>query len=82
MKHSKRKIVLITHGALGQGGVLNQADLSLLIGFSAGTVGKYIKEFQLEHGVALLRYLIAEPFTTLVRNVPTPDDLSLSPSRS
>jgi hypothetical protein len=33
--------------AYEKGGVLNQVDVSLLIGVSAGTIGRDIKEFQL-----------------------------------
>lgn len=43
----------ILREAYEQNGVLNQADVSLLIGVSAGTIGKDIREFQLEHGVIL-----------------------------
>jgi len=39
--------------AYEQGGVLNQADMSHLIGVSAGTIGKDIRESQLEQGVIL-----------------------------
>lgn len=67
-----------------QDGVLNQADVSLLIGVSAGIIGKDIREFQLERGVILpYRGTIHDIGPTLthkkiiiqqfVRNVPTPE---------
>ncbi len=49
----KYKVARILREAYEQGGVLNQADVSQLIGVSAGTIGKDIKEFQLEHSVVL-----------------------------
>ena len=78
------KVARILHEAYGQGGVLNQADVSLLIGVSSGTIGKDIKEFQLERGVVLpYRGTIHDIGLTLthkkiiikqfVSNVPTPE---------
>ena len=63
---------------------MNQADVSQLIGVSAGTIGKDIKEFQLEHSVVLpYRGSIHDMGPTLthkriiiqqfVRNIPTPE---------
>ncbi len=80
----KCKVARILREAYEQDGVLNQADVSLLIGVSAGTIGKDIKEFQLENGVVLpYRGTIHDLGPTLthkkiiirqfVRNVPTPE---------
>jgi hypothetical protein len=80
----KYKVARILREAYEQGGVLNQADVSQLIGVSAGTVGKDIKEFQLEHSVVLpYRGSIHDIGPTLthkriiiqqfVRNIPTPE---------
>jgi hypothetical protein len=80
----KCKIARILREAYEQGGVLNQADVSLLIGVSTGTVGKDIKEFQIDHGVILpYRGTIHDIGPTLthkkiiieqyVRNIPTPE---------
>ena len=74
----------ILREAYEQNGVLNQADVSLLIGVSAGTIGKDIKEFQLEKGVVLpYRGTIHDIGPTLthkkiiiqqfVCNIPTPE---------
>ena len=74
----------ILREAYEQDGVLNQADVSLLIGVSAGTIGKDIREFQLERGVILpYRGTIHDIGPTLthkkiiiqqfVRNIPTPE---------
>jgi hypothetical protein len=41
----KCKVARILREAYEQGGVLNQADVSLLIGVNAGTIGKDIREF-------------------------------------
>jgi DNA-binding protein Fis len=49
----KCKVARILREAYEQDGVLNQADVSLLIGVSAGTIGKDIREFQLERGIVL-----------------------------
>jgi len=67
-----------------EGGVLNQADVSLLIGVSAGTIGRDIKEYQMEHGVVLpFRGTIHDIGPTLthkriiikqfIQNIPTPE---------
>lgn len=80
----KCKVARILREAYEQGGVLNQADVSLLIGVSAGTIGKDIKEFQMEQGVVLpYRGTIHDIGPTLthkkiiieqyVRNIPTPE---------
>ena len=80
----KFKVARILQEAHEQGGVLNQADVSLLIGVSTGTVGKDIKEFQAEKGVILpYRGTIHDMGPTLthkkiiiqqfVRNIPTPE---------
>lgn len=80
----KYKVARILREAYEQGGVLNQADVSQLIGVSAGTIGKDIKEFQLEHCVVLpYRGSIHDMGPTLthkriiiqqfVRNIPTPE---------
>jgi len=70
--------------AYAQNGVLTQADVAELIGVSAGTIGKDIREFQLEHGVILpYRGTVHDIGPTLthkkiiiqqfVRNIPTPE---------
>jgi hypothetical protein len=80
----KYKVARILREAYEQGGVLNQADVSQLIGVSAGTIGKDIKEFQLEHSVVLpYRGSIHDMGPTLthkkiiiqqfVRNISTPE---------
>jgi hypothetical protein len=80
----KCKVARLLREAYVQGGVLNQAYVSLLIEVSAGTVGKDIKEFQLERVVVLpYRGTIHDIGPTLthkkmiiqqfVRNVPTPE---------
>jgi hypothetical protein len=80
----KCKVARILREAYEQDGVLNQADVSLLIGVSAGTIGKDIREFQLERGVILpYRGTIHDIGPTLthkkiiiqqfVRNIPTPE---------
>jgi hypothetical protein len=80
----KCKVARILREAYDQGGVLNQADVSLLIGVSAGTVGKDIREFQIENSVVLpYRGTIHDMGPTLthkriiikqfVQNVPTPE---------
>jgi hypothetical protein len=78
------KVARVLREAYEQGGVLNQADVSLLIGVSAGTVGKDIREFQMEQNVVLpYRGSIHDIGPTLthkriiiqqfVRNIPTPE---------
>jgi hypothetical protein len=80
----KFKVARILREAYEQDGVLNQADVSLLIGVSAGTVGRDIREFQTEQGVVLpYRGTIHDMGPTLthkkiiiqqfVRNIPTPE---------
>jgi len=80
----KFKVARILREAYEQGGVLNQADVSLLIGVSTGTIGKDIKEFQLDNEVILpYRGTIHDIGPTLthkkiiiqqfVRNIPTPE---------
>ena len=79
----KCKVARILQEAYAQNGVLNQADVSLLIGVSAGTIGKDIKDFQLEHSVILPhRGTVHDMGPTLthkkiiiqqfVQNIPTP----------
>ena len=78
------KVARILNEALEQGGVLTQADVSLLIGVSSGTIGKDIKEYQIEHDVVLpYRGTIHDIGPTLthkriiiqqfVKNIPTPE---------
>jgi DNA-binding protein Fis len=80
----KCKVARILREAYEQGGVLNQADVSLLIGVSAGTIGKDIRDYQLEQGIVLpYRGTIHDMGPTLthkkiiieqfVRNIPTPE---------
>lgn len=80
----KCKVARILQEAYEQNGVLTQADVSLLMGVSAGTIGKDIKEFQLEHSIILpYRGSIHDIGPTLthkkiiiqqfVRNIPTPE---------
>lgn len=80
----KCKVARILREAYEQGGVLNQSDVSLLIGVSAGTIGKDIKDYQQEQSVVLPyrgtvhdmgptlthKKIIIEKF---VRNIPTPE---------
>ncbi len=78
------KVARILKEAYEQGGVLNQADVSLLIGVSASTIGKDIRDFQSEHGVVLpYRGTIRDIGPTLTHkkiiiqqfiwNIPTPE---------
>jgi len=80
----KCKVARILREAYEQGGVLNQSDVSLLIGVSAGTIGKDIREYQQEQGVVLpYRGTVHDMGPTLthkkiivgqfVRNIPTPE---------
>jgi hypothetical protein len=80
----KCKVARILREAYEQGGVMNQADVSLLVGVSAGTIGKDIRDFQAENNVVLpYRGTIHDIGPTLthkkiiiqqfVRNVPTPE---------
>lgn len=80
----KCKVARILREAYEQGRVLNQSDVSLLIGVSAGTIGKDIKDYQQEQSVVLPyrgtvhdmgptlthKKIIIEKF---VRNIPTPE---------
>lgn len=78
------KVARLLKEAYGQNGVLNQADVSQLIGVSSGTISKDIREYQLEHNVVLpYRGTIHDMGPTLthkkiiirqfIRNVPTPE---------
>lgn len=78
------RVARLLKEAYEQGGVLNQADVSQLIGVSTGTIGKDIKEYQLEHNVVLpYRGTIHDMGPTLthkriiiqqfLRNIPTPE---------
>ena len=80
----KYKVVRLLREAYEQNGVLNQADVSQLIGVSAGTIGKDIKEYQLEHNEVLpYRGTIHDMGPTLthkkliirqfLQNTPTPE---------
>jgi hypothetical protein len=78
------RVARMLQEAYQQGGVLNFADVSHLIGVSAGTIGKDVKEHQLEQGVVLPhRGSIHDMGPTLthktviikqfLQNVPTPE---------
>ena len=78
------KVARILREAYEQDGVLNQADISQLIGVSAGTISKDIREYQLEHEEVLpYRGTIHDMGPTLthkkiiikqfIRNIPTPE---------
>jgi len=78
------KVARLLKEAYQQNGVLNQADISQLIGVSAGTISKDIREFQLEHNEVLpYRGTIHDMGPTLthkkiiirqfIRNIPTPE---------
>lgn len=78
------KVARILREAYEQNGVLNQADVSQLIGVSAGTISKDIREYQLEHEEILpYRGTIHDMGPTLthkkiiikqfIRNIPTPE---------
>ncbi len=78
------RVARMLQEAYEQGGVLNFADVSHLIGVSAGTIGKDVKEHQLEQGVILPhRGSIHDMGPTLthktviikqfLQNVPTPE---------
>jgi DNA-binding XRE family transcriptional regulator len=49
----KFKVARLLREAYSQNGVLTQADVAELIGVSAGTIGKDIREYQEENGVIL-----------------------------
>jgi DNA-binding Lrp family transcriptional regulator len=78
------KVARLLKEAFAQNGVLTQADLAELLGISAGTVGKDIKEYQEEHSVVLpYRGTVHDIGPSLthkkvivslfLQNVPTPD---------
>jgi hypothetical protein len=80
----KFKAARLLREAFSQKGVLTQADLSEMMGFSAGTIGKDIREYQAEHNVILpYRGTIHDIGPSLthkkviislfLKNVPTPD---------
>jgi hypothetical protein len=80
----RHRLARMFREAYEQSGVLNQADVSQLIGVSTGTVGKDIQEFQLENGEVLpYRGTIHDMGPTLthkkiilhqfLRNIPTPE---------
>ena len=80
----RHRVARMFREAYEQSGVLNQADVSQLIGVSTGTVGKDIQEFQLENGEVLpYRGTIHDMGPTLthkkiilhqfLRNIPTPE---------
>lgn len=78
------RVARLLREAYRQKGVLTQADVAELIGVSAGTIGKDIREYQAEHGVILPyrgtihdigpslthKKVIIEKF---LQNIPTPD---------
>jgi biotin operon repressor len=80
----KFKVARILKEAYSQQGVLSQADVAELLGFSIGTIGKDIREFQAENQVVLPyrgtvhdigraishKKLIIDLF---MKNMPTPD---------
>lgn len=80
----KFKAARLLRESFAQGGVLTQSDLSELMGFCAGTIGKDIREYQAEHDVILPyrgtvhdigpslthKKLIVSLF---LKNIPTPD---------
>jgi len=78
------KVARLLREAYEQNGVLNQADISQLIGVSAGTISKDIREYQIEHDEILpYRGTIHDMGPTLthkkiiirqfVCNIPTPE---------
>ena len=78
------KVARLLHEAYAQNGVLTQADAAELLGVSAGTIGKDIREYQEEHEVILpYRGTIHDIGPSLthkkiiislfLQNVPTPD---------
>jgi hypothetical protein len=80
----RHRVARMFREAYEQSGVLNQADVSQLIGVSTGTIGKDIREFQLENDVVLpYRGTIHDMGPTLthkriiiqqfLRNIPTPE---------
>ena len=80
----RHRVARMLREAYHQKGVLTQADVAELIGVSAGTIGKDIREYQAEHGVILPyrgtihdigpslthKKVIIEKF---LQNIPTPD---------
>jgi len=78
------RVARILREAFEQEGVLTQADVSLLTGVCAGTIGKDIREYQVEHNVVLpYRGSVHDMGPTLthktviirefLKNVPTPE---------
>jgi hypothetical protein len=79
----KYRVTRILREAYAQNGVLTQADVAGLLGVSAGTIGKDIREYQAEHGVILpYRGTIHDIgpsvthkkviITMFLKNIPTP----------
>jgi len=80
----KYRVARMLREAYAQNGVLTQADVAGLLGVSAGTIGKDIREYQAEHGVILpYRGTIHDIgpsvthkkviITMFLKNIPTPD---------
>ena len=78
------KVARLLNEAFEQNGVLTQADIAELLGVSAGTIGKDIREYQEEHAVILpYRGTVhdigpslthkKQIVTLFLQNVPTPD---------
>ena len=78
------KVARLLNEAYAQKGVLTQADVAELLGVSAGTIGKDIREYQEEHAVILpYRGTVHDIgpslthkkviVTLFLQNVPTPD---------
>lgn len=78
------KVARLLHEAYGQSGVLTQADVAEILGVSAGTIGKDIREYQEEHAIVLpYRGTVHDIGPSLthkkiiislfLQNVPTPD---------
>ena len=78
------KVARLLQEAFEQNGVLTQADIAELLGVSAGTIGKDIREYQEEHAVILpYRGTVhdigpslthkKQIVTMFLQNVPTPD---------
>ena len=79
----KYRVARMLREAYAQNGVLTQADVAGLLGVSAGTIGKDIREYQAEHGVILpYRGTIHDIgpsvthkkviITMFLKNIPTP----------
>lgn len=80
----KHRVARILREAYAQNGVMTQADVAELLGVSAETIGRDIREYQVEYGVILpYRGTIHDigPSVThkkviiamYLRNIPTPD---------